>query len=110
MRHHWQLASYCAILPQGVLSTVGEPAETHWSNNVMAQAKPTPTELSETCSLRESAHILGVSLGSVYNLKKDPAKNFPPEVPLGLRNKRYRTDQIRLYAKYGPLWDQAGGA
>lgn len=61
----------------------------------------------QTITVKDVAKILGVSVGTVYNLIKEPARNFPKPVPLGLRGKRWYTAHIRLYAKHGPLWDQA---
>jgi predicted DNA-binding transcriptional regulator AlpA len=60
-----------------------------------------------TLSIDETAAYLGVSRGTVFNLRKDKARNFPPPAPLSLRHKRYQKADIEAYAKYGANWKVA---
>lgn len=61
----------------------------------------------QTVTVKDAAKILGVSVGTVYNLIKDKPRNFPQPIPLGLRGARWHVEDIRRYARHGPLWDQA---
>ncbi|MET0312327.1 MAG: helix-turn-helix domain-containing protein [Burkholderiaceae bacterium] len=61
----------------------------------------------QTVTVKDAAKILGVSVGTVYNLRKAKERNFPQPIPLGLRGDRWHVEDIRRYARYGPLWDQA---
>ena len=58
----------------------------------------------ETVSIDEFAHMLGISRSTFYHLQRDPSKDLPKQIPLGLRHKRYRRDEAQAYAKYGKGW------
>lgn len=66
-----------------------------------------PAMQSMTCGVKDAATLLGVSVGTIYNFKNDPKRNFPPPAPLSLRSPRYLVADLVKYAKYGAMWDQA---
>jgi len=71
---------------------------------MLTQAHPVE---SSTLSIGETAAYMGVSRGTVFNLRKDKSKNFPPEAPMSLRTKRYRKADIDAYLKFGANWQVA---
>jgi predicted DNA-binding transcriptional regulator AlpA len=66
-----------------------------------------PDFSAQTVTIKDAAKLLGVSVGTVYNLRKDPKRNFPRPIPMGLRGARWNVNDLRLYTRYGALWDQA---
>lgn len=68
--------------------------------------EPTPDALSPTISIHEFAELLGVSMGTMYNLQRRPEANFPPPLPLAIRNKRWRREVAMRYLVLGPGWDR----
>ena len=74
---------------------------------MMTKTPEPPGLLSMTCGVKGAATLLGVSVGTIYNFKKDPKYNFPPPAPLSLRSPRFLVSDIKKYAQYGAMWDQA---
>ncbi len=68
----------------------------------------------QTYTVKQCALVVGVSVGTIGNLRKNKALNFPKPIPTGLRHLRFRADEINAYARYGAFWDQhppfGGGA
>jgi predicted DNA-binding transcriptional regulator AlpA len=62
---------------------------------------------ASTVSIDETARILGVSRGSVFNLRKRKGSNFPSPVPFSLRNVRFYRADVEAFAKHGATWQIA---
>jgi predicted DNA-binding transcriptional regulator AlpA len=65
-----------------------------------------PTFTPQTVTIKDAAKLLGVSVGTIYNLRKDLRRNFPLPIPMGLRGARWNVEELRLYTQHGALWDQ----
>lgn len=73
-------------------------SETYSPSNVAAVVQPTPPPLETlTYSVTETAHVLGVSLPTVYRLI---ARRLLKPLP-GLRHKRLSKRQVHAYVNSG---------
>ena len=67
-------------------------------------APPAPPSPPKTYSQTEFAEQLGVSRGTLYNMRKRLGNKMPLPINMGLKNLRFRCDEVDAFVRYGLAW------
>jgi predicted DNA-binding transcriptional regulator AlpA len=66
----------------------------------------TPVSIQpKTYTQAEFAAKLGVSRGTLYNMRKRPQANVPLPLNTGLKKLLFRDTDVDAYVRYGATWD-----